>query len=132
MAEETKATNDAPQKPPAPQQRDAAPQREGRPERSDRGDRGDRGGGGGPGGRRRYFRRRKVDYFAVNKIDHIDYKDVDVLRQFIGDRGKILPRRHTGLSAPHQRMLRRAIKRARNIALLPFAGEFSGRRGGPR
>lgn len=85
-------------------------------------------GGGGPGGRRRFFRRRKVDYFAVNKVDSIDYKDVDVLRQFIGDRGKILPRRHTGLSAPHQRLLRRAIKRARNIALLPFAGEFDGRR----
>ena len=80
------------------------------------------GGGGGGGGGRRFFRRRKVDFFSVNKIDDINYKDADSLRQFIGDRGKILPRRHTGLSAQHQRLLKRAIKRARNIALLPFAG----------
>ena len=77
-----------------------------------------RGGGGG----RRFFRRKKVDYFSVNKIDDINYKDVDTLRQFVGDGGKILPRRHTGLSAHHQRLLKRAIKRARNIALLPFGG----------
>lgn len=76
-----------------------------------------------PQDRRRFFRRRKVDFFSVNKIDDINYKDVKTLKQFVGDRGKILPRRHTGLSALHQRMLRRAIKRARNIALLPFAGE---------
>ena len=66
------------------------------------------------------MRRKKVDYFSVHKIDHIDYKDVDVLKQFIGDRGKILPRRHTGLGALHQRKLRLAIKRARNIALFAF------------
>ena len=84
-------------------------QRDGRP----------RPGGGG----RRFFRRRKVDYYSVNKIDDINYKDVDTLRQFLGDRGKILPRRHTGLSAQHQRLVKRAIKRARNIALLPFAGD---------
>lgn len=71
---------------------------------------------------RRYFRRRKVDYFSVNRIDYIDYKDVDILKQFVNDRGKINPRRHTGLSSKHQRLLRRAIKRARNLALLPFAG----------
>ena len=64
-----------------------------------------------------------MDYYSVNKIDDINYKDVDTLRQFIGDRGKILPRRHTGLSAQHQRLVKRAIKRARNIALLPFAGD---------
>ena len=91
-----------------------------RPERSDRPDRPERRGGGGG---RRFFKRKKVDYFSVNKIDDINYKDVDTLRQFVGDGGKILPRRHTGLSAMHQRMLKRAIKRARNIALLPFAGE---------
>ena len=86
--------------------------------------RGGRGGGGaGGGGGRRFYRRKKVDYFSVNKVDSIDYKEVDTLRQFVGDGGKILPRRHTGLSAMHQRMLKRAIKRARNIALLPFAGE---------
>ena len=85
---------------------------------------GPRPGGRGPRGRygKRYFRRRKVDYFSVNRIDYIDYKDVDTLKQFVGDRGKINPRRHTGLSSKHQRQLRRAIKRARNLALLPFAG----------
>lgn len=97
--------------------------------RSGGGDRDDSRGGGGGGGRggggggRRFYRRKKVDYFSVNKIDSIDYKEADTLRQFVGDGGKILPRRHTGLSAMHQRMLKRAIKRARNIALLPFAGE---------
>ena len=80
-------------------------------------------GGSGGGDKRRFFRRRKVDYFSVNKLDDINYKDVDTLKQFVGERGKILPRRHTGLSAQHQRLLKRAIKRARNIALLPFAGE---------
>lgn len=89
----------------------------------DRGGRGDRGRRGGGGGGRRFFRRKKVDFFSVNKIDTIDYKDEKTLRQFIGDRGKILPRRHTGLSAMHQRELKTAIKRARNIALLPFAGD---------
>lgn len=87
------------------------------------GDRGRRGAGGGGGGGRRFFRRKKVDFFSVNKIDTIDYKDEKTLRQFIGDRGKILPRRHTGLSAMHQRELKTAIKRARNIAMLPFAGD---------
>ena len=90
--------------------------------RSDRSDRPERRGGGGGGGRR-FFKRKKVDFFSVNKIDDINYKDIDSLRQFVGDGGKILPRRHTGLSAMHQRMLKRAIKRARNIAMLPFAGE---------
>lgn len=102
-------------------------ERSDRPERqgSDRGPRGAGGGGGGGGGRsgRRFFRRKKVDYFSVNRVDNIDYKDIDTLRNFVGDRGKILPRRHTGLSAEHQRQLRRAIKRARNIALLPFAAD---------
>lgn len=54
-------------------------------------------------------------------MDHIDYKDVKVIGQFVGDRGKILPRRLTGVCAPHQRRLKVALKRARNIALLPFA-----------
>jgi small subunit ribosomal protein S18 len=91
-------------------------------DRGRRGGAGGSGGSGGPGGRR-FFRRKKVDFFSVNKIDTIDYKDEKTLRQFIGDRGKILPRRHTGLSAMHQRELKTAIKRARNIALLPFAGD---------
>ncbi len=76
-----------------------------------------RGGGGG----RRFFRRRKVCRFCKESIDHIDYKDVKMIGQFVGDRGKILPRRATGVCAPHQRSLKVAIKRARNIALLPFA-----------
>jgi small subunit ribosomal protein S18 len=84
--------------------------------------RGGAGGGAGGAGGRRFFRRKKVDYFSVNKVDHVSYKDADTLRQFLGDGGKILPRRHTGLSAQNQRLLKRAIKRARNIALLPFGG----------
>ncbi|MBI1357814.1 MAG: 30S ribosomal protein S18 [Acidobacteria bacterium] len=100
---------------------DSRDSRDGRDGRDGRESRGGRGGGGGD--RRRFFRRKKVDFFSVNKIDDINYKDVDTLRQFVGDGGKILPRRHTGLSAQHQRMLKRAIKRARNIALLSFGGE---------
>ena len=56
-------------------------------------------------------------------MDHIDYKDVKLLFQFIPERGKILPSRISGVCAPHQRRLMRAIKRARNIAFLPFASE---------
>ncbi|HET7627699.1 MAG TPA: 30S ribosomal protein S18 [Bacillales bacterium] len=65
-------------------------------------------------------RRRKVCYFTVNKIKYIDYKDVDLLKRFISERGKILPRRVTGTSAKYQRPLTRAIKRARQMALLPY------------
>jgi small subunit ribosomal protein S18 len=62
--------------------------------------------------------------FCQENRDSIDYKDVKLIGQFIGDRGKILPRRASGVCAPHQRQLRVAIKRARNIALLPFAIEL--------
>ncbi|RIW31591.1 30S ribosomal protein S18 [Bacillus salacetis] len=65
-------------------------------------------------------RRRKVCYFTSNGITHIDYKDVDLLKKFISERGKILPRRVTGTSAKYQRRLTRAIKRARTMALLPY------------
>jgi small subunit ribosomal protein S18 len=75
---------------------------------------------GGPG-RKQYFRRRKVCKFCEEKIDAIDYKEFKLLGQFISERGKILPRRLTGTCSPHQRLLTVAIKRARNIALLPFA-----------
>jgi small subunit ribosomal protein S18 len=68
-------------------------------------------------------KRRKVCYFTVNKITHIDYKDTDTLKKFISERGKILPRRVTGTSAKYQRMLTVAIKRARQIALLPYTTE---------
>jgi len=81
------------------------------------------GPGGGPGGRK-FFRRKKVCKFTVEKIDHISYRDVRLLQQFISDRGKIIPRRLTGTSAPFQRKLTRAIKQARAIALLPFAARF--------
>ncbi len=80
--------------------------------------------GGQPGGRKQYFRRRKVCKFCEEKIDVVDYKDVRLIGPFVSDRGKILPRRLTGTCSPHQRELAEAIKRARNIALLPFAAGF--------
>jgi len=81
------------------------------------------GGGreGGPGGRK-YFRRKKVCKFCTEKIEAINYKDVRLLAQFVAESGKIVPRRLTGVCTPHQRRLSSAIKQARNIALLPFAG----------
>src|SRR6195256_6352720 len=88
------------------------------------------GGPGGPGGRprgkRQYFRKKKVCKFCVEKMDFIDYKRADILSQFVQERGKILPRRMTGVCARHQRWLGVAIKRARNIPLLPFAGSAAG------
>ena len=66
---------------------------------------------------------RKVCSFCVDKVDHIDYKDVAKLRRFVTERGKILPRRISGNCAKHQRQVTVAIKRARNIALLPFTAE---------
>ena len=66
------------------------------------------------------FRRKKVCHFDANKIENIDFKDVELLKKFITDRGKILPRRVTGTCAKHQRKLAIAIKRARHMALLPF------------
>lgn len=137
MSEETKETTE---------QTGGAPEARGeRPERSERrdddrgGDRGDRGGdrrggpggdrggprrggpGGGPGGRpRRRFSRRKVCYFRVTKAEYIDYMDVDTLKRFVSDQGKIIPRRVTGTSAKFQRQLGTAIKRARYMALIPY------------
>ena len=67
--------------------------------------------------------RKKVCSFCVDKVDHIDYKDVAKLRRFVTERGKILPRRISGNCAKHQRQVTVAIKRARNIALLPFTAE---------
>ena len=68
-------------------------------------------------------KRKKVCSFCVDKVDHIDYKDVAKLRRFVTERGKILPRRISGNCAKHQRQVTVAIKRARNIALLPFTAE---------
>ncbi len=67
--------------------------------------------------------RRKVCSFCVDKVENIDYKDVAKLRRFVTERGKILPRRISGNCAKHQRQVTVAIKRARNIALLPFTAE---------
>ncbi len=109
-------TNDAP-----------APRPEGGPREG--GPRGPRPGGrpgAGPGGPReggrKFFRRKKVCKFCVEKIDGINYKDVRLLSQFVSEAGKIVPRRLTGVCTPHQRRLADAIKQARNIALLPFGG----------
>jgi small subunit ribosomal protein S18 len=74
----------------------------------------------GSGPRKQFVRRRKVCKFCVEKIDYIDYKDARLLGQFVPERGKILPRRISGVCAPHQRKLMEAIKIARNIALLPY------------
>src|SRR5437660_1430094 len=101
-----------------------------RPSGGDRPDRGERrpprpGGPGGREGGRKYFRRKKVCKFCVEKIEAINYKDVRLLAQFVAESGKIVPRRLTGVCTPHQRRLSSAIKQARNIALLPFAGRAS-------
>ncbi len=95
-------------------------------EREGRG--GGRGGGrgegkdgkDGKGGRRGFFRRKRVCKFCVDKIDYVNYKDVKLLAPFIPERGKIQPRRISGVCATHQRALQTAIKRARQIALIPY------------
>ncbi|HVW76627.1 MAG TPA: 30S ribosomal protein S18 [Alloacidobacterium sp.] len=81
------------------------------------------GAPGGPGGRK-FFRRKKVCKFCTEKIDAIPYRDVRLLQGFVAERGKIVPRRLTGVCTTHQRRLTRAIKQARNIALLPFAARY--------
>ena len=87
------------------------------------------GGGGRPGGpakrgKRSFVRKKKVCRFCVDRVDFIDYKKAEILAPFIQERGKILPRRMTGTCSRHQRWLTVAIKRAQNIALLPFAAEL--------
>ncbi len=89
--------------------------RNGRPERTERPERQERP--------QRNRRRRKVCAFCVDKVAHVDYKDAGKLRKYMSDRGKILPRRMTGVCAHHQRQLTEAIKRARHIALLPYTAE---------
>ena len=132
MADETKAAAPAGERP-AGGGEERRPSGD-RPERSG-GDRpgGDRprfGGGRGPGGPpreggRKFFRRKKVCKFCVERIEDINYKDYRLLGQFVAESGKIVPRRLTGVCAPHQHRLSSAIKQARNIALLPFAGRAS-------
>jgi small subunit ribosomal protein S18 len=114
MPEETEGKTSAAAETQAPSGPGAGPRGEGGP----------RGGGrgpGGPGGRGKFFRRKKVCKFCTDKIDAIPYRDVRLLQQFVAERGKIVPRRLTGVCTTHQRRLTRAIKQARNIALLPFA-----------
>lgn len=91
---------------------EANERKEQRPERAERPERPERP--------RNERRRRKVCQFCVDKVDSIDYKDTAKLRKYVSDRGKILPRRMTGTCAMHQRQLTEAIKRARQIALLPY------------
>ncbi len=80
--------------------------------------------GGRSGGRRSNFRGRKPSSFYSEKIEAgLDYKDIDVLKLFISDRGKIRPRRQTGISATEQHKVAQAIKRARHMALLPFVDD---------
>ncbi len=86
-------------------------------ERTERPERGERGG------RPQRRGRKKVCSFCVDRVEHIDYKDVVKLRKYISERAKIIPRRVTGTCAKHQRELTIAIKRARHLALLPFVSE---------
>jgi small subunit ribosomal protein S18 len=94
-----------------------------RAERGDRGDREERGGdrprrsGGGGGG---MMRRRKTCPFSVDNAPVIDYKDLEMLKRYVSERGKMMPSRITGVSAKYQRQLTSAIKRARQLALLPY------------
>jgi small subunit ribosomal protein S18 len=111
----------------SPERAVASPERAERAERVERGERrpsrsSPAGPGGREGGARKFFRRKKVCKFCVEKIEAINYKDVRLLQQFVAESGKIVPRRLTGVCTPHQRRLSSAIKQARNIALLPFAG----------
>ena len=83
-------------------------------------DRNERSGNGRTGRSSRGSRRRRVSRLTADRIDYIDYKDVKLLQTFIAENGKILPRRLTGVSAWQQRKVTEAIKRARNLALLPY------------
>ena len=121
MAEETKA---AEQSAPSERPRSSEGPRSGGDRPRFGGGGGGRGPGGPPregGGGRKFFRRKKVCKFCVEKIEDINYKDYRMLGQFVAESGKIVPRRLTGVCTTHQRRLTRAIKQARNIALLPFA-----------
>jgi small subunit ribosomal protein S18 len=87
------------------------------------GARGAAGAAGKDGQRRPMFRRRKICKFCAEKIDDINYKDTKLLMPFVPERAKIMPRRISGTCAMHQRKLRTAIMRARQLALLPYTAE---------
>ena len=76
-----------------------------------------------PQGNNKWKPKRKVCSFCVDKVEYIDFKNVNKLRRYVAESGKILPKRTTGTCAKHQRLLSSAIKRAREIALLPFIGD---------
>jgi small subunit ribosomal protein S18 len=76
----------------------------------------------GMGGRRYFYRRKRACRFCSEKIDYIDFKDVQLLQSFVPERGRIMPRRITGTCAWHQRKLGTALKRARIAALIPYVG----------
>jgi small subunit ribosomal protein S18 len=116
MADETTSTQSTEQSAPAPRPAGPGGPRAPRPG----------GGPGGPGGAggRKFFRRKKVCKFCTEKIDAISYRDVRLLQQFVAERGKIVPRRLTGVCTRHQRRLSLAIKQSRNIALLAFAARY--------
>ena len=113
MADETTST-------PTPEQQAPAS----RPSAGPGGPRPARPSGGPGGGGRKFFRRKKVCKFCTEKIDAISYRDVRLLQQFVAERGKIVPRRLTGVCTRHQRRLSQAIKQSRNIALLAFATRY--------
>ena len=75
--------------------------------------------------KRRTYRRQKICKFCLDKVIQLDFKDVKRLRNFVSDRGKIIPRRISGNCARHQRQLTMAIRRARSIALISFAAELA-------
>jgi small subunit ribosomal protein S18 len=118
MADETRPTSESSSGPSSGGDRPDRGER--RPSSRPGGPGGGREGGGGAG--RKYFRRKKVCKFCVEKIEAINYKDIRLLAQFVAESGRIVPRRLTGVCTPHQRRLSLAIKQARNIALLPFSG----------
>jgi small subunit ribosomal protein S18 len=96
-----------------------------RNDRSDHGERGDRpeGEGGAAAARKPFFRRKRSCPLTGSKAPEIDYKDVKLLSRYVSERGKILPSRITAVSAKKQRALSRAIKRARNLALMPYVSQ---------
>ena len=114
MADETTSTQSTEQSAPSPRPAGPGGPRAPRPAG---------GPGGGPGGRK-FFRRKKVCKFCTEKIDAISYRDVRLLQGFVAERGKIVPRRLTGVCTRHQRRLSLAIKQSRNIALLAFATRY--------